>query len=180
VRLAPDDYHCFHLPVNCRIGPRIEVDGTLFSVSPKALTAVNVLGSNKRRVCFVDSKEFGLIALVVVGAVMVGSITILLEENSEHTKGDMHGMFKFGGSTVVVVFQEGRIQFDSDLLENSRSPIETKIMMGNRIGYATRPGDTYEYADRLQALLEEDRQHLEPVGQGVVDRDSHWVSKKED
>jgi len=49
-------------------------------------------------------------------------------------KGDEKGYFEFGGSTVVLVFQKGKIRFDEDLLRNTREGFETKIFMGEKIG----------------------------------------------
>lgn len=46
-------------------------------------------------------------------------------------------MFAFGGSTVVVLFELGRIQLDEDLLIRSKQRrVETLVRMGERIGCA--------------------------------------------
>ena len=45
-----------------------------------------------------------------------------------------HSYFAFGGSTVLVLFQKGRIEFDTDLVENSNLRTETKMQMGMSLG----------------------------------------------
>jgi phosphatidylserine decarboxylase len=51
-------------------------------------------------------------------------------------KGAEKGLFAFGGSCVITVFQRGRIQFEADLLESSRKSIELYARMGDRLGVA--------------------------------------------
>ena len=50
---------------------------------------------------------------------------------------DEIGYFAFGGSTIICIFEKGAIEFDADLLENSRKHLETLIKVGNSIGRAT-------------------------------------------
>jgi phosphatidylserine decarboxylase len=49
-------------------------------------------------------------------------------------KGDEKGLFAFGGSCVITVFQRGRIRFDADVLAQSEKQIETYAKMGDRLG----------------------------------------------
>jgi phosphatidylserine decarboxylase len=51
-------------------------------------------------------------------------------------KGEEKGLFKFGGSCVVTLFQRGRIRFADDLVEQSKSYRETYVRMGDRLGEA--------------------------------------------
>eukprot|EP01083_Nonionella_stella_P076115 207239_1 len=134
-RLAPHDYHHWHLPVDATFVSAHEVAGALYSVSRSAVTSsLNVLGENKRTVFVFDSKSCGTVVMVAVGAALVGCIECVGEPGDEFMKGDEHGFFKFGGSTVLTLFQKGAIEFDSDLISNSSQPIETLIKMGDRIG----------------------------------------------
>lgn len=74
-----------------------------------------------------DSKEFGKVAVVCVGAMLVGSIIITAKVGSELKRADEMGYFAFGGSTLVVVFEKGKMNFDRDLLENSDRTVETLV-----------------------------------------------------
>jgi phosphatidylserine decarboxylase len=47
---------------------------------------------------------------------------------------DEKGMFKFGGSTVILVMETDKINFDRDLIENSARSLETLVRCGEKIG----------------------------------------------
>jgi phosphatidylserine decarboxylase len=49
-------------------------------------------------------------------------------------KGDEKGLFAFGGSCVITIFQKGRIRFDADLVTQSEQSMETYARMGDRLG----------------------------------------------
>jgi phosphatidylserine decarboxylase len=85
-----------------------------------------------------QSDQFGRMLIIEVGAVTVGSIQQRFEPGISVAKGDHKGYFELGGSTVVLLFQPGRIQFDDDILNNSHRQIETSVRMGERIGIALR------------------------------------------
>ncbi|MFT3869252.1 MAG: phosphatidylserine decarboxylase [Nibricoccus sp.] len=51
-------------------------------------------------------------------------------------KGAEKGLFKFGGSCTITLFQAGRIRFDEDVVAQSRECIETYARMGDRMGEA--------------------------------------------
>jgi len=51
-------------------------------------------------------------------------------------KGDEKGLFAFGGSCVITLFQRGRIRFDADLIE--QSPDTLRLMPRWAIGWAKR------------------------------------------
>jgi phosphatidylserine decarboxylase len=48
-------------------------------------------------------------------------------------KGDEKGYFAFGGSSVALLFEKGRIEFDADLLENTVNGFETYARVGERM-----------------------------------------------
>jgi len=137
-RLAPQDYHRFHIPVTGEIIKSTPIDGTLFTVNPFAIREkhINVYTENKRIVNVIQTEPFGQVVSVSVGATMVGSINLTANVGAKVVKGDEHGYFAFGGSTVVLLFEKGKIEFDSDLLKNSSMPMETLIRIGDRIGKA--------------------------------------------
>jgi phosphatidylserine decarboxylase len=143
-RLAPQDYHRFHSPVTGRILRVDDVPGMLYTVNPIAVTSkyCNVFTENKRAICLIQTEEFGKVAFVAIGATMVGTITWSKKEGDHVKKGEEMGYFSFGGSTVICVFQKGRIDLDEDLLANSRRSLETLVFMGMTIGVAS--GHTYE------------------------------------
>lgn len=136
-RLCPVDYHRFHFPVGGTAGEARLINGFLYSVSPIALRRrLAYLWENKRMVTLVDSPVFGKVAVCEIGATMVGSIvqTYLPGENVK--KGAEKGLFKFGGSCVVTIFQPGRIKFDEDLVKHSAAGLEVYARMGESLGEA--------------------------------------------
>lgn len=136
-RLCPVDYHRFHFPVGGMPGEARLINGWLYSVSPIALRRnLAYLWENKRMVTLVDSPEFGKVAVCEIGATMVGSILQTHVPGRAVEKGAEKGLFKFGGSCVVTIFQRGRIKFDADLVEQSRAGLEVYARMGERLGQA--------------------------------------------
>ena len=70
---------------------------------------------------------------------MVGSINLLKDEGEEVRKGEEHGYFAFGGSTVLLFFEEGRIEFEKDLLLGSKENREMLVRVNTRLGVAKKP-----------------------------------------
>lgn len=54
-------------------------------------------------------------------------------------KGDELGMFQFGGSSIVVTFEKGRIEFDKDLLDVSKAATAMDVEVGMCLGKAAKP-----------------------------------------
>jgi phosphatidylserine decarboxylase len=134
-RLAPQDYHRFHIPVNGVIQSRAEIAGHYFTVNPMAIRSqIDVYLENKRTVTFIESPEFGRVAYVAVGAMMVGCINHTTKVGQSVERLQEEGYFAFGGSTVILVFEPNKIQWDADLLANSERKIETLVRVGSSLG----------------------------------------------
>ena len=136
-RLCPVDYHRFHFSVAGQPGEPRLINGALFSVSPIALRRnLAYLWENKRMVTLIESPVFGRVAVCEIGATMVGTIAQTFVPGRAVAKGAEKGLFKFGGSCVVTIFQPGKIKFDADLLEHSAQQREVYARMGERLGEA--------------------------------------------
>ena len=95
---------------------------------------------------------------VCVGAMMVGSIHTTVQEGQHVTRGQELGYFAFGklvprrrlglvdildivgGSTIVVLFEKGAVEWDEDLVVNGRAALETLVRVGMGIGRCRRAG----------------------------------------
>lgn len=133
VRLAPPDYHRYHFPVDGEITASQLINGDYYSVNPLALREMaDVFWKNKREYAVIESPHAGKVIMSEVGATLVGSI-IQTYRGSAVEKGAEKGYFKFGGSTVVLFFENGKIKVDDDLLANTSKGRETTIKMGARI-----------------------------------------------
>ena len=136
-RLCPVDYHRFHFPVAGVPNESKLINGWLYSVSPVALRRnVRYLVENKRELTLLESVEFGTVAILEVGATNVGSIKQGYVPGRAVAKGDEKGLFAFGGSCVITLFQHGRIRFDADLVTSSAAQMELYAKMGDRLGEA--------------------------------------------
>lgn len=155
-RLSPQDYHRWHMPVSGTHGMLHPIAGALYTVNPIAVNEnVDVYTENKRCVIIIDSKKFGKVIMIAIAATMVGSYRMFgpeddiekkcvfdgnelgdtkVLEGKEYKKGAVHGEFRFGGSTVLMLFEPGKVVFDEDLIENSKTPIETLLRVNTRIG----------------------------------------------
>ncbi|EPQ53818.1 hypothetical protein GLOTRDRAFT_78900 [Gloeophyllum trabeum ATCC 11539] len=137
-RLAPQDYHRFHSPLDGAVTRApTDIPGQYYTVNPQAVNepAFDVFTANKRSVAYVaHARARGEVAVVAVGALLVGGIG--WTGGGAVRRGDELGYFAYGGSTVVVLFPKGVIEFDKDLVENSLKPVETLVKVGYSLGSA--------------------------------------------
>ena len=127
-RLAPQDYHRFHIPVDGAISDVKTIAGEYYTVNPMAIrSALDVYGENVRVLVPIDSPQFGRVMVVCVGAMMVGSTVITRQPGEEVKRAEELGYFKFGGSTLVLLFEPGKMVFDDDLVDNSNGALETLV-----------------------------------------------------
>lgn len=137
-RLCPVDYHRYHYPDTGRTLKHYPVHGKLHSVNPAALRFKgDIFATNERHVSVLETRGFGKLAYIEVGAMMVGKIVQTHPEDRPFERGMEKGYFLFGGSTVIVLGQPGAWRPDADLLEQtSRHHRETYVKLGD--GVASR------------------------------------------
>jgi len=144
IYLAPIDYHRVHMPQEGRLRKMIYVPGKLFSVNNNAAENIpNLFARNERVICIFDTAS-GPLAVILVGAMIVGSIETvwhgavtpphskqICEWNydGEQTlqKGEEMGRFKLG-STVIILYGEDANSWIASMLPN------TTVRMGEKIG----------------------------------------------
>lgn len=137
IRLAPVDYHRFHFPAEGRPTLSRLINGSYYSVSPHAVKdMLKVYWENKREYCELRTEVAGDILLCEVGATMVGSIRQVYDPEQRVGKGQQKGWFKFGGSTVVMLFEKDKVRVDEDIIRNSISGYETSVKVGERVALA--------------------------------------------
>jgi len=134
-RLAPVDYHRFHFPVSCLPSAAQEIPGALYSVNPIALKwNIHILSENKRAITTLQTKNFGTVLLIEVGATYVGTIHQTYIPEEPYAKGDEKGYFSFGGSCLILLFEPSKIVLDQDLVDASRRNLEVLGKMGQSLG----------------------------------------------
>lgn len=152
-RLAPQDYHRFHCPVDGIMGEPKLIPGEYYTVNPMAVrSALDVYGENVRVCVPFDSKEHGRVMAVCVGAMMVGS-TVITAKPGPVSRVEEFGYFQFGGSTIVLLFEPGKMMFDADLIDNSNTALETLVRVGMSIGHSP---DTPAVSERKENVTQAD------------------------
>ncbi len=133
LRLCVDDYHRYIWVDNGMASKHYRIPGVLHTVNPAANEVCPVYKENRREYCLLKSEHFGTVLQMEVGAMFVGRI-----ENGPGERmvcrGDEKGHFAFGGSTVIVMTRKGQVVPDGDILRCSKSGVEVKVKMGERVG----------------------------------------------
>jgi phosphatidylserine decarboxylase len=83
--------------------------------------------NQERGLVIIDSPELGLVAALPIGMAYVSSVNLTPEVGAELRKGDEFGYFLFGGSDIVLLFQDRNVIFDAR--------VGTKYLQGQRLGH---------------------------------------------
>jgi len=146
IYLSPRDYHRIHMPMAGSLSETVYVPGRLFSVNPATTRAIPGLFARNERMVTIFETKHGPMAVILVGAIFVAGIETVWSGNYgdqtfrpfEHfigknlpqvslEKGDEMGRFNMG-STVVVLFGPGQMNWDKDL------HADQTVKMGQSIG----------------------------------------------
>jgi len=140
--LSPKDYHRIHIPATGRLTDMVYVPGRLFSVNQRTARVVpNLFARNERVICLFET-ELGSMALILVGALFVGSIETVWagiitpnqyaqiqnwhyveKEAPVLQRGEEMGRFNMG-STVIVLLDANHVGWLPELTE------QKKVLMG--------------------------------------------------
>ena len=145
--LSPRDYHRIHMPCAGRLRAMVHVPGDLFSVNPVTARGMpGLFARNERVVCEFDTAR-GPLALVLVGAPIVGSMATAWhgvvnpprpgqirrwrydDQAIELERGQEMGRFLLG-STVVLLWPRGTLRFAPDWAPGGA------VRMGQALGKA--------------------------------------------
>lgn len=143
IRLCVDNYHRYCYIDNCTKSPNVHINGKLHTVNPIANDFFPIYKENSREYTILHTENFGDVVQIEIGALMVGKISNLHkgQENfskgqENFSKGQEKGFFEFGGSTIMMLLKSDvNMRFRNDIIENSILGIETKIKMGECIGW---------------------------------------------
>jgi phosphatidylserine decarboxylase len=144
IYLAPFNYHRVHMPLAGRLRETVYVPGRLFSVNAATASLVPRLFARNERVLTWFDTAFGEFALILVGALNVGSIatvwagditpaprrvtTTLPPQAVSLDKGEELGRFNMG-STVILLFQKDRARWHAELRAGAT------VRLGQSLGY---------------------------------------------
>ncbi len=126
--LSPRDYHRIHMPLDGKLTRMIYVPGKLFAVNSHTVRVVDRLFARNERVISYFDTDIGPVAMILVGAINVGSIETVWAGEITPTKnrsittsdykdrqiqlkrGEEMGRFNMG-STVILLFCKNRVQW---------------------------------------------------------------------
>ncbi len=135
IYLAPHNYHRVHSPLDGNLKRTIFVPGDLFSVNPRTVARVPGIFARNERVIFELDTACGAVALIMVGAICVSSVSTEWDGEltgpgntaTTHTyshrptlaRGDELARFNMG-STVVMLFPPGAVTWERESLGSCR------------------------------------------------------------
>ena len=131
-RLSPEDYHRYYFIDNGKVNKNYKIKGKFHTVNPIVYDKFKVFKENTRECTIIETKNFGKIIYVEVGALLVGKINN--HEVLKFNKGQEKGYFMYGGSTVIILIKHSVVKIDSELIKNSKAGYETCVKAGERIG----------------------------------------------
>lgn len=133
LRLCVDDYHRYG---NIDDGVILEnkyIRGKLHTVRPIAVNRYPVFVQNSREYTIIKTKNFGRVAQIEVGALMIGKIKNHSKSGSV-IKGTEKGMFLYGGSTIVLLFEKDTVSIPEKYFEETENDREVIVKYGSKIG----------------------------------------------
>ncbi len=131
-RLGVDDYHRYYYIDDGHVVLQKHIDGKFHTVRPIALKYTKVFSENTREYSLLKTSTFGNVIQMEVGALLVGKICNY--DQKEFCRGSEKGYFRFGGSTIVMLFEHDTIELDSDIADKINSDIEIKVQLFEAIG----------------------------------------------
>ena len=146
IYLSPRDYHRIHFPLGGEVTGYRYVPGRLWPVNAASVRTVPGLFTVNERLVTLLRTPLGLCAVVAVGAMVVGRVKAYYDPHAPPTnlrgavprardyetplpvaKGKELGAFEMG-STVILLFEPGRVRLDGRLVP------EARVKVGEPIG----------------------------------------------
>jgi phosphatidylserine decarboxylase len=150
IYLSPRDYHRIHMPCAGELRRMVHVPGSLYSVNPATARAIpGLFARNERVVCHFETDR-GPLALVLVGATIVGSMATVWhgQVNPPRPRDPRHWDYAPGqvqlaqgqemgrfllGSTVILLWPRGVARFNPDWVA------QRPVRLGEAMAQAAAP-----------------------------------------
>ncbi len=132
-RLGVENYHRYSYIDDCILKKTYRIDGKLHTVRPIALRHYPVFTENSREISILETRNFGEVLEIEVGAMFVGKI-VNNHSDGIHKKGEEKGFFKYGGSTIVLLLNPNAATLNEELLSSINSTKEFPVKLGECIG----------------------------------------------
>ncbi|MDD4866613.1 MAG: phosphatidylserine decarboxylase [Mycobacterium sp.] len=118
--LPPSAYHRFHVPVAGQVKESFTISGQVFlevvledhELKSRDTTSSGYEFFQTRGVLTIDTAasgcgDIGVVAVVPVGMAHVSSVVLTAVTGTHLPKGEEFGYFQFGGSDIIILFQDG-------------------------------------------------------------------------
>ena len=136
-RLCVDHYHRYCYVDDGYKGENVFLPGMLHTVRPIALEAVPVFVRNCREYTLMETEHFGTLCQIEVGALLVGKICNL-HGTGPIRRGAEKGRFLYGGSTVILLAEKGKLRLDERFFTATEQGLETPVKLGQALGRSTK------------------------------------------
>lgn len=142
-RLTPANYHRYCYAANGRVLRCRKIGGMLHCVRPIATRTLPVYTRNSREYQVLETERFGTMVQMEIGALLVGKIRnqAHLFEGNRVCAGDGKGYFEFGGSTVLLLFERGAMDFHRALYARVNDDGEMPVRMGEWVASVGKADD---------------------------------------
>ncbi len=130
-RLTMDDCHRYCFVDQGRVVRRYSLKGCLHTVSDLS-RGHKIYRENFRVVNVMQTRHFGRLVCIEVGALLVGRI--VNHPIRAFEKGMEKGYFEPGGSTILYLLPRDSVMPDEDILRACARGAEVKLFMGEKIG----------------------------------------------
>ena len=140
VRLAPVDYHHVHYFDDGKTLDHQRLGNRLWTVNWHALQSKpDILFANERNVNILETRNFGRLGFVEVGALSVGRIAQVHPVDLPFKRGEEKSVFRFGASAIVVFGEPGKWSPSADVLAHTNENVETLLRLGECVAVAESP-----------------------------------------
>lgn len=133
--LNANDYHRYHVPVAGQIKEVRKIQGRVYmdmvrrpDGSLQAIDGDTYQYNQERGLVVIDSPEVGLVAVLPIGMGPISSVNLTPEVGVRLQKGEEFGYFMFGGSDIVMLFQNKNVAINAE--------VGKKYLQGQRIAEA--------------------------------------------
>ena len=133
-RLCVNHYHRYGYVESGRKSVNRFISGALHTVRPVALAARPVFVENCREYTCIRTEQFGVLTQMEVGAMLVGKIANHETGKADVVRGEEKGTFLYGGSTIIVLVEPGKVAVHPEFLAASEQGEEVPVQYGESIG----------------------------------------------
>lgn len=132
LRLGVENYHRYCYIDDGFKSRNRHIKGRYHPVQPIVVRKRPVFMQNTREYCVLYTENFGPVVQIEVGACLVGKIENYREAGVTR-RGEEKGLFRFGGSTIVLLFKDGVLDLPQEVFDDTLRGIERPVRFGSAI-----------------------------------------------